>query len=216
MSAQAKSRVPHGAWLPWVEANCPLSERQAQDYMRLARNPRRVADLPSIREAVALLTEPREEPERRDGLPTRGQAEAFTAAAGGWIAEAVEAALMDEPPPPEFPLPPDTHDHIEMARYWLACADHASETIRRAARRALLIAVHGKRPDTAAYARVAAVGLALADAEPFDPDYERLSREWGDALGELDPDPPPEADDDPVMAAMRRLWQEMQGAVTTR
>lgn len=59
----AKSRVKHGEWLPWLEANCPLGEREAQNYMRLARNPQRVADLPSVREAIALLAEPKD-PER--------------------------------------------------------------------------------------------------------------------------------------------------------
>ena len=56
---EAKAQVAHGEWLPWLEANCPLSERQARNYMRLARNRQRVADLPTIRNAVALLAEPR-------------------------------------------------------------------------------------------------------------------------------------------------------------
>jgi hypothetical protein len=33
----AKKKFPHGQWLPWVEANCDLSERSAQGYMSLAR-----------------------------------------------------------------------------------------------------------------------------------------------------------------------------------
>ena len=53
---EAKRQVAHGEWLLWLETNCPLSDREAQNYMRLARNPQRVADLPSIREAVALLS----------------------------------------------------------------------------------------------------------------------------------------------------------------
>ena len=55
----AKRRVPHGGWGQWVKANFPGSERTAQNYMRLARNPQRVADLPSIRDAVARLTAPK-------------------------------------------------------------------------------------------------------------------------------------------------------------
>jgi ParB family chromosome partitioning protein len=36
---QAKKRVGHGRWLPWLEENCPqLSERQAQRYMALAKS----------------------------------------------------------------------------------------------------------------------------------------------------------------------------------
>jgi hypothetical protein len=62
----ARAQVPHGEWLPWLEANCTVSERTAQVYMRIARewgrlaggNPQRVADL-SLREAVSLLAEPR-------------------------------------------------------------------------------------------------------------------------------------------------------------
>lgn len=33
---EAKTRVPHGRWIPWVEANCRFALRTAQAYMRLA------------------------------------------------------------------------------------------------------------------------------------------------------------------------------------
>ena len=59
---EAKDLVKHGEWLPWLEANFDGSERTARNYMALARNRQRVADLPSIREAVALLTEPKPDP----------------------------------------------------------------------------------------------------------------------------------------------------------
>lgn len=55
---EAKGLVGHGEWLPWLQQNFPGSERTARNYMRLAANRQRVADLPSIREAVASLTEP--------------------------------------------------------------------------------------------------------------------------------------------------------------
>jgi hypothetical protein len=58
----AKSRLRHGEWLPWVDANCDFSDREAQNYMRIARNPRRVADLPSIRRALADLADPTPHP----------------------------------------------------------------------------------------------------------------------------------------------------------
>ena len=32
----AKQLVPHGGWLPWLAANCKVSERTAQAYIRLA------------------------------------------------------------------------------------------------------------------------------------------------------------------------------------
>lgn len=65
---RAKDACPHGAWRPWLAANCPsLSERTAQRYMRLAErwpdlhqhlaDPSRVSDLP-IRDALCLLAAP--------------------------------------------------------------------------------------------------------------------------------------------------------------
>jgi hypothetical protein len=35
---EAKRRLPHGEFLPWLKENCVVSERQAQNYMRAARN----------------------------------------------------------------------------------------------------------------------------------------------------------------------------------
>jgi Protein of unknown function (DUF3102) len=34
---EAKALIKHGAWLPWLEDHCSLSERPAQKYMRIAR-----------------------------------------------------------------------------------------------------------------------------------------------------------------------------------
>ncbi|MEJ7810410.1 MAG: DUF3102 domain-containing protein [Gemmatimonadaceae bacterium] len=61
---EAKARVGHGGWLPWLRANCACSERTAQAYMRVARrdlgagDPQRVADL-SFRGALAMLAAPK-------------------------------------------------------------------------------------------------------------------------------------------------------------
>jgi Protein of unknown function (DUF3102) len=68
---EAKELVAHGEWLPWLQANCRLSERQARTYMRLARNRHRLksavtADL-TIAAAEALVGKAR--PERPHGLP---------------------------------------------------------------------------------------------------------------------------------------------------
>jgi hypothetical protein len=54
---EAKARLSHGEWLPWLREHFPLSERTAQDWMRLARNPQRAAFLEAgtIKEALALL-----------------------------------------------------------------------------------------------------------------------------------------------------------------
>ena len=62
---EAKARIPHGEWLPWVRRHCAFSERTAQAYMRVARgqldatDPQRVARL-SFRSALASLAAPRE------------------------------------------------------------------------------------------------------------------------------------------------------------
>ena len=198
---EAKAQLPHGAWLSWLDANCPLGEREARRYMQLARNRSRVADLPSIREAVAALSASREDTEPRD-LPSTGQATAFTASAAGWLTEAIEAALEADPPPPEPPLPENTEDHLEMARFWIEVAERANHVIRRVARRAALIAAHGNGAEASAYARLAAAGLQLADTEPFDEDYERLSAEYNDALSGLDPLPETADEVSAILAAM--------------
>jgi hypothetical protein len=59
---EAKAKMPHGQWLPWLKDNCAMSERTAQLYMRLAKNREAIeeqirngsADL-SMSEAAALL-----------------------------------------------------------------------------------------------------------------------------------------------------------------
>ena len=63
---EAKTAVPHGEWAGWLESNTAVSVRSAQRYMKLAnsgveleaKNDTRVAL--SIRDAVKLLTKPRE------------------------------------------------------------------------------------------------------------------------------------------------------------
>jgi hypothetical protein len=62
---EARATVRHGEWLSWLKKNCAMSERTAQNYMRLskktstlAENPQRVADL-TMRGAVALLAKPK-------------------------------------------------------------------------------------------------------------------------------------------------------------
>jgi len=39
---EAKGKVPHGRWLPWLEKECGLSERTAQRYMRLAGGKKKI------------------------------------------------------------------------------------------------------------------------------------------------------------------------------
>ena len=52
---EAKSLVKHGQWTKWLREN-GISPRMAQNHMRLAANRQRVADLGSVREAIALIS----------------------------------------------------------------------------------------------------------------------------------------------------------------
>jgi hypothetical protein len=59
---EAKKQVKHGEWQTWLMANCDISERTVQAYMKLARAPlekrNAVADLP-LREALASIAKPK-------------------------------------------------------------------------------------------------------------------------------------------------------------
>lgn len=62
---EAKSVLKHGEWLPWLSERVDLSERAAQNFMRLARewsNPQTLADLGASK-ALALLAVPAEDRE---------------------------------------------------------------------------------------------------------------------------------------------------------
>lgn len=60
---KAKEQLPHGAWLPWLEANFTFSARTAQVYMRVSEGWKTISNTQtsahlSIDEAVKLLAEP--------------------------------------------------------------------------------------------------------------------------------------------------------------
>ena len=62
---QAKSKLRHGEFLPWLSANCEVKERQARNYMKLAINWEHIeaktapgADL-TIKGALGLLSGPK-------------------------------------------------------------------------------------------------------------------------------------------------------------
>ena len=62
---EAKAVLKHGEWLPWLSDRVDLSERAAQNFMRLARewsNPQMLADLGASK-ALALLAIPAEDRE---------------------------------------------------------------------------------------------------------------------------------------------------------
>ena len=63
---EAKSMLPHGEWLPWLNSKVGYSAKTAQNFMRLPReisNPQALADLGATK-ALALLALPTEERER--------------------------------------------------------------------------------------------------------------------------------------------------------
>jgi hypothetical protein len=118
---EAKAQVPHGGWLSWLEANTSVSDRHARRFMQLARNRTRVADLPSIREAVALLTEHAPEPEpATDADPDPEPRE--------MLARAL-AEVGPEPRREDF-----DDDHIGGARHAIACIDWHRDRQDRACR----------------------------------------------------------------------------------
>lgn len=55
---EAKAMLAHGEWLPWLENNVEMSEKTAQDFMRIARefsNPQALADLGKTKVLKLLL-----------------------------------------------------------------------------------------------------------------------------------------------------------------
>jgi hypothetical protein len=57
---QAKAKLDHGQWLPWLRNNCDLSERNAQIYMQLANNKSQLksaaaADLSTLADALRFI-----------------------------------------------------------------------------------------------------------------------------------------------------------------
>jgi hypothetical protein len=107
---EAKAKVPHGEWLPWLEKNFDASEWTAQAYMRLARaadpNTRRVTDLEdaeSLRSALRVLSSPEpkergEEPQVDPDTP-EGRLLAAVNTRQGVEGDELDGELVDEPRP---------------------------------------------------------------------------------------------------------------------
>lgn len=70
---EAKGRVGHGEWLPWLEDNFGATRKTAAAYMRLAANVTRVSHLDSVREALAEVARINREsrPPQRRAEPAR-------------------------------------------------------------------------------------------------------------------------------------------------
>lgn len=62
---EAKSRVPHGGWAVWIEANFKGSDWTARKYMQLAReekaNRGSITEMPSIIAALRSIASPRQQ-----------------------------------------------------------------------------------------------------------------------------------------------------------
>lgn len=59
---EEKSRLAHGQWLPWLEANAPFTDRTATNYMRLFNERDRIKSesVSDLSSAYRLLAPPRE------------------------------------------------------------------------------------------------------------------------------------------------------------
>ena len=63
---EAKRQLEHGEWLPWLREKVDLSERSAQNFMRLAKEYSKSAEIADLgaSKALALLALPPQERER--------------------------------------------------------------------------------------------------------------------------------------------------------
>lgn len=63
---EAKAQLSHGEWLPWLREKVDISERSAQDFMRLAREYSKSAEIADLgaSKALALLALPASEREQ--------------------------------------------------------------------------------------------------------------------------------------------------------
>lgn len=99
---EVKSHLPHGEWILWLTANCEVSDRQAQRYMRAARglpiSPQRIkydamADLKSIVSGEVADMPNLSSVEAAKLIPTIGQ----------WITTTVDDAAFHVVPSKEYP-----------------------------------------------------------------------------------------------------------------
>jgi hypothetical protein len=171
----AKAQVKHGGWLPWLEANFPLSERTARNYMRMAEKSATVADLPTIREAVALLTVPKPDPEPQVRSP-RDALDEIPVFINQRDTRGKEAKKLSE-----------AGDHLGAAKLLLDAIEAHNDAIRGWARLCLLAATEPV-DDThrVVLARCGAAGLRYVGLEPWDEGYVEAHAEWQDALHALD------------------------------
>lgn len=95
----AKVKVRHGEWLPWLEKNFPATVQTASGYMRLASNRGQIENASSIRGALADLAEPRATPSNGATPPVETEPEVVDA----------EVVPPKEPRAPRQSDPPAQH-----------------------------------------------------------------------------------------------------------
>lgn len=108
---EAKAKLRHGEWLPWLGANCELADRTSQAYMRLYENrsrfvdpnTQRVASLP-VREALRLLATTTASPPRLRTPPPENPADVAEWHCGDWrdhvatLPDASVRLVLTDPP----------------------------------------------------------------------------------------------------------------------
>jgi hypothetical protein len=191
---EAKALVKHGEWLPWLRENTELPERTARSYTRLARESATVADLPTVREAVAVLTAPKAHAEPES---TSTEDDFAQRLAEHWRAMRAEAAAKRDALQEQAESLRDAGDHIGAAKAFLDVAAAEDAVIRLAGYQFESLAEMGGENDTPsgrmlskAMRRYSAACFRYADADPGeDPDElhvaEAVWQESGDALKEM-------------------------------
>jgi Protein of unknown function (DUF3102) len=132
---EAKAKVPHGQWLPWLAEHCDIPERTAQRYMYFANGravleakSATVADL-SVRAAIKVLAAEEEDPEAPEIDPEAEEEEA-NRLADEWIAEQRLAEEAQSPevlaeeggPKPDSPSEPAITPSTEEETPAVCCA----------------------------------------------------------------------------------------------
>lgn len=166
---RAKSEVPHGSWIPWVDSNLTFGEREARRYMRVYANRTRVTDLAgSLREAVALLSEPKD-----DGADDESSNDVQTSPAAVDPASEIAPVLDDEPEDPVYRNDPELERELAATK---ALAQRHAEKIAAAAR-----AIEAKERELAQLRKLEAdkerVETALRDLQRLEERKTELFRD---------------------------------------
>ena len=91
---EAKAQLGHGEWLPWLREKVDISERRAQDFMRIAREYSKSAEIADLgaSKALALLALP--ESEREDFASRRHTVDGAEKSVSEMTARELKAAIQ--------------------------------------------------------------------------------------------------------------------------